>query len=405
MLTRRGWGVLAGAVGMLAAGRLLGLVELYMLAAGSVALCAASVAYVTLQSLDVRTERVLHPPRVHAGASSRVDLGIHNIGNRRTPVLEVRDPFDHGWRWARFLVPPLAARTGSRAAYRLPTEERGIFDIGPLEVSLADPFGLARRVSTSVGVTQLTVYPRIDVVSPLPVAQGHDPQSAARHPRALLGHGEDFYALRPYEVGDDLRRVHWASTARVDDLMIRQDEMPWQSRVTILLDVRHRVHTPESLELAVSAAASLHAAGLRARSLMRVVSTDGTDSGTAFGHAHSEAILEHLATVGATRQDRMAGVTGTLRRAGNGGVLAVVTTDRVLPADLEAVGRLRGRYSKVVLVLFERSAYDEGSGAARPSLLDEGSLPALSAVVRVTAGMPFAAAWERVTAAMQGARA
>ncbi|MDP9441497.1 MAG: DUF58 domain-containing protein, partial [Actinomycetota bacterium] len=316
MLTKRGWGLLVGTVALLVGGRVLGLVELYILAAGSAALCAAAVGYVSLQSLDVRTERVLHPPRVHAGGSSRVDLGIHNTGGRRTPVLEVRDPFDNGWRWARFLVPPLAPRTGSRAAYRLPTEERGIFDIGPLEVSLRDPFALARRVSTSVGVTQLTVYPRIDVVSPLPAAQGHDPHSAAQHPRALLGQGEDFYALRPYEVGDDLRRVHWASTARVDDLMIRQDEMPWQTRVTILVDVRHRVHTPESLELAVSAAASIHAANLRARSLIRLVSTDGTDSGTAFGHAHSEAILEHLATVGTTRDDRLAGVVETLRRAG-----------------------------------------------------------------------------------------
>ncbi|MBW3614428.1 MAG: DUF58 domain-containing protein [Actinobacteria bacterium] len=404
MLTRRGWSLLGATLALLVAGRVLGLVELYILAAGTTALWLAALGYVALHSLDVRTERVLHPPRVHAGGSSRVDLGIRNVGSRRTPVLEVRDPFDQGWRWARFLVPPLAPGASSRAAYRLPTEERGIFDIGPLEVSLSDPFALARRVSTSVGVTQLTVYPRIDVVSPLPAAHGEDPHSGARHPRALLGQGEDFYALRPYEVGDDLRRVHWASTARVvDDLMIRQDEMPWQSRVTILVDVRHRVHTPESLELVVSAAASIHAASLRERSLIRLVSTDGTDSGTAVGHAHSEAILEHLATVAASRHDRLAGVADTLRRAGNGGVLAIVTTDRVTPADLEALGRLRARYSRVVLVLFERSAYEGGSGG-RPSLLPPGALPAMSAVVRVTAGVAFAAAWEQAASSVGAAR-
>ncbi|HET9442200.1 MAG TPA: DUF58 domain-containing protein, partial [Acidimicrobiales bacterium] len=285
MLTRRGWGLLGAALAFVVTGRLLGLVELYMLAAAVAVLCVAAVAYVRFQRLSVRTDRTLHPPRVHAGGSSRVELDIVNQGGHRTPVLSVRDSFDQGWRWARFLVPPLAPGGRSRAAYRLPTDDRGIFDIGPLEVSLVDPFGLANRFTTSAGVTQLTVYPRIDVIPPLPTAEGHDPHSGARHPQALLGTGDDFYALRPYQVGDDLRRVHWPSTAKVDDLMIRQDEMPWQTRSTILLDVRASVHTPESLELAVSAAASIHAACARLHALVRLVTTEGTDSGFGSGHA------------------------------------------------------------------------------------------------------------------------
>src|SRR5438270_830794 len=73
----------------------------------------------------------------------------------------------------------------------------------------------------------------------------------------IVGSGDEFYALRAYEVGDDLRRVHWPSTARRDDLMIRQHEMPWQGRATVLLDVRQGAHTEQSLEQAVSATASL----------------------------------------------------------------------------------------------------------------------------------------------------
>jgi uncharacterized protein (DUF58 family) len=303
----------------------------------------------------------------------------------------VRDPFDRGWRWARFLVPPLDVKTASRAAYRLPTEERGIFDIGPLEVSLSDPFGLATSTFTSVGITQLTVYPRIDVIAPLPTAQGHDPHSSARHPRALLGHGEDFYALRPYEVGDDLRRVHWASTARLDDLMIRQDEMPWQTRSTILLDTRAKVHTSASLEIAVSAAASIHAASHRVSSLVRLLSTDGTDSGYGTGHTHAEAVLEHLATLDATRDDRFVGVAANLRRAGNGGSLAIITTDRASTADLEAMARLRTRYGTIVLVLIDRSAHEPGGPT---SLQSPPPLPTVSALVRVTGTTAFADAWD-----------
>lgn len=388
MLTKRGWTLAASTIAFFAAGFAFDIVELMVLGIVALVLCAGSAAFVSLTPVEVRTERTLHPPRVHAGSSSRVDLEVRNTGRRRTPVLHVRDPFDRGWRWARFLVPPLAGGSGTRAAYRLPTEERGIFDIGPLEVSLTDPFGLATSRFTSVGVTQLTVYPRIDDVPPMPTAQGHDPHSGAQHPRALLGSGEDFYALRPYEIGDDLRRVHWASTARLDDLMIRQDEMPWQTRSTILLDTRSMVHNVASLEIAVSAAASIHHASHRTASLVRLLSSDGTDSGYGSGHSHAEAILEHLATIGATRENRFAGVAASLRRAGNGGSLAIVTTDRAVAADLEAMARLRTRYGTIVLVIIDGSAYDPTSPRQH-----QPPLPAVSALVRITGDVPFATAW------------
>src|SRR5439155_1191309 len=137
----------------------------------------------------------------------------------------------------------------ARAAYRLPTERRGVFALGPLEISRSDAFGLAATSTVAAPATQLTVYPHIDVIAPLPHTIGHDPYAGTDHPNALGNLGEDFYALRPYELGDDLRRVHWKSTARADELMIRQDEMPWQGRVTVLLDHRRRAHSAETLEL------------------------------------------------------------------------------------------------------------------------------------------------------------
>src|SRR5207249_11446891 len=105
----------------------------------------------------------------------------------------------------------------------------------------------------------------------LPQSRGHDPLAGADHPTAVASSGEDFYALRAYEVGDDLRRVHWPSTARLDELMIRQNEMPWQARVTVLLDGRRRAHSGESLGLAASAAASTVAACCQLGSLVGLV--------------------------------------------------------------------------------------------------------------------------------------
>src|SRR3954451_11409333 len=179
MLTRRGWALGASSLAFFLAGWLFALEELPILGVCVLVLCLGALAFVSFRPVEVRTRRDLHPPRVHAGSSSRVDLEVRNVSSRQTPRLSLRDPFDRGWRWARFLVPPLAAKSATRAAYRLPTEERGVFDIGPLEVTLSDPFGLATSKFTSVGVTQLTVYPRVDVVAPMPTAQGHDPHASA----------------------------------------------------------------------------------------------------------------------------------------------------------------------------------------------------------------------------------
>ncbi|MFP5376299.1 MAG: DUF58 domain-containing protein, partial [Acidimicrobiia bacterium] len=168
MLTRRGTMLLLGAGLLAAGGRLLGIMELYMLAAAALALVGGAVAFVHLARFDLEATRELRPARVHAGGASRVELTVRNHGPRRSPVLAARDPFDGGRRSARFLVAPLAAGESARAAYRLPTERRGIFDLGPLQLDLEDPFGLAAPTRPAAPATRLTVYPRVDAVPPLP---------------------------------------------------------------------------------------------------------------------------------------------------------------------------------------------------------------------------------------------
>jgi uncharacterized protein (DUF58 family) len=391
VLTRRGWLLLAGA-GLLAGfARLLGIQELYVIAAAAAALVIAAFVWVRLNVIRLAATREVHPPRVHAGSDSRVDLAVRNLGGRRTPVLSVRDPFDEGRRLARFLLAPLRPGEMARAAYRLPTDRRGIYRIGALEIALADPFGLVASQADAAPATQLTVYPHVDIITPLPQTVGNDPYAGADHPNALGQAGEDFYALRPYEVGDDLRRVHWASTARRDELMIRQDELPWQGRVTVLLDVRRRVHSDETLERTVSAAASIISACWRRRSLVRLVTSDGHDSGFASAMSQLEAIMEQLAIIDFDRGDRMARVVAGLRMAGNGGALVAVTAAAV-GADLDAVIRLRGRFGSVTLVRFEAGTSGK---EPRPG-------PAL---VTVGPAVSFADAWNQAMATRAPARA
>src|SRR4051812_19135442 len=394
MLTLRGWALLIGGAVLCLGGRLLGAVDLFVLGAGALALVGLAVLLSRLPPPRLHVARELHPPRGYAGTESRVELVVENVGSRRTPVFGLRDPFDGGRRQARFLVSPLATDEVARAAYRLPTERRGVYTIGPLEASVTDPFGLAARTVHVAPVSELTVYPKIDPIAALPHMRGDDPLAGADHPTGVALSGEDFYALRAYEVGDDLRRVHWPSTARLDELMIRQNEMPWQARVTVLLDVRRRAHSGESLEVAVSAAASVVAACWQRGSLVRLVTTDAVDSGYGARHAHVEAIMENLASVGLSRDDHLTGVLGSLSRPGNAGGLVAMFTADATTADLEQTARLRWRFASVTTVLFDRTAYDPAAAShvGRPPVPPSGS------VVRVDGQHAFPVVWNQLFA-------
>jgi uncharacterized protein (DUF58 family) len=195
--------------------------------------------------------------------------------------------------------------------------------------------------------------------------------------------GEDFYALRAYQQGDDLRRVHWPSTARRDEIMIRQNEVPWQGRATIVLDLRARLHTDASLEAAVSAAASVITACWQHGSVVRLVTTDGVDSGFGSGANHLEVLLARLAVLGPAGDGGPGLDTLGPNRTVDGGV-AVVTTSAIDPADLDRLTRLGRTPSAVTLVAF----------AGRRARSETARWPAVGHVVVVPADRAFAAAWD-----------
>ena len=391
MLTRQGWLVGAGAIALLVAGRFLGLVELFALGAVALVLLAGAVAVVAASRLELEVGRVVHPARVHVGTPSRVDLTIRNRRAAATPVLRLRDPVT-GTRGADLLVPPLGRGERTVAAYRLPTERRGLVEIGPLEVVVGDPFGLSTISTRGAPRVGLTVYPHVDRIEPLPYTTGHDPLAGARQPNSLGRSGEDFYALRPYTVGDDLRRIHWPSSARHDELLVRQNELPWQGRTTVLLDVRKAAHRGDSLEVAVSAAASIVMATARRHDLVRLVTTAGTDSDFAPGSDHIEAIMEHLAILRAAPQGSMRRAIEQIGHRSTGGALVVITAEAPTD-DLRATLPLRGRYGSLTLVVVDQSAWDPGARVG-PSP----EVPAL----HITRHAPFAATWNDHVARRRG---
>lgn len=385
MLTHRGWALLAAAATLVAAGSTVGIEELFPLAATACLMLVGSVLWTRSRRWDLEAWRRIYPQRVPMGGHARVNMAIRNRHARRSPVFVVHDRSSGGNGLARFALAPLQPGDEVHSSYYIPGRQRGVFSVGPLEVELSDPLGVARRTRRIGSPSRLVVYPRVESLTTFTLAAGADRQSVAG--AAVVGtRGEEFYAVREYVTGDDIRSVHWPSTARHDDLMIRQQETVREGRMTLAVDVREAAHDRLSLEASLSAVASLADAALRSGNHIRMVTTGGDDSGWGSGGAHRAKVLDLLATL--RTHPPSAGQRPDL---GTGSVVAVTTDslDREGLADLglASVGLPGSRGAvrrRLTVVVIERA---EAPGATQRTFLPGAK------VVTVGPGQTLAAAW------------
>jgi uncharacterized protein (DUF58 family) len=382
ILTRRGWSLAGAALGLAVAGRLLGTIELWVLTTGIVLLLITSMVWARSRRYELVARRAVRPARLYVGGDGRVDLTIENHSDRATPLLTVTDVFDDGRRAARFVLPALPAGESAKAAYRLPTNRRGRFRIGPLAVSASDPFGLARRTWTLSAISEVLVCPRVhDVLAPRQSGGRLVASVETVHARAQAADGEDFLTLREYEVGDDLRRVHWRSTARVGELMIRQDEAQWRARSIVVLDTRPGAHDARSFETAVEATASIVDRLTRMRRRVEVLASNGQSLGAPTARAGG-AVMDRLATIEPGGEDRLAGLLTSLR-AHRSAALVVAVVGSLGAVELDALGALTAHGTAVMVAT-------RGGTEPPPALVTWSGLVAVDA-----SRTPFPTAWNQ----------
>jgi uncharacterized protein (DUF58 family) len=309
MLTRRGWSLVGAAIGLFIGGRLLGLVELAVLAVATVLALVGADLWVRLHPPSLGARRSLRE-RLQVGHEGRVDLTVWPT-TRATPTMAISDAFDGGRRAARFLLAPLHEGEEARAAYRFPTDRRGRFEIGPLRATVSDPFGLVERARRVMATEDVVVYPRVHDIVPPPEVGGLDLDRDHPQVRARVEPSGEFLTLREYAPGDDLRHVHWRSTARHDHVMVRQNEARRRAPVLVLLDVRPNAYDHESFERAVEACASIVTALDRAARPCEVVLSTGRTIGTP-GRRHLATVMDELAVVQPHGPERL--VIATTRR-------------------------------------------------------------------------------------------
>jgi uncharacterized protein (DUF58 family) len=331
MLTRRGWSFVGAAIGLYVGGRLLGLVQLAVLSAATVLLLVGAYLWVRFRTPALVARRHLRE-LLQVGVEGRVDLAVS--ATRRTPTIAVADAFDHGRRAARFLLAPLGPGETGRAAYRFPTDRRGRFDIGPLRATVSDAFGLVSSSHRVLGTEQVIVYPQVHDIRVPPDVGGLDLDRDHPAVRPRVESSGDFMTLRDYAPGDDLRLVHWRSTARRGHLMMRQNETRRRAPVLVMLDVRPATHDRDSFERAVEAVASIATALDRAGRPFEVAWSTGPTIG-APGRRHLAHIMDELAMVEPHGPDRLV-IASTRLRAST----LIAVTGRLLTNDAASLGAL-----------------------------------------------------------------
>lgn len=329
------------------AGRLLGLPELFLAGGTLLALIVVAVAIAIVRPLRFAVARNVTPPRLHVGGVGRVELVVRN-GSTRSPVMQMTDHVE-GTSGAQLFISPLAADEVTHAAYRLPTERRGIVNLGPAKFEATDPFGLARRRFEAPSPGQLVVYPEVVALPPSPPAPATQRRSLSDAPELRGGRSEEFHALRQYVPGDDIRRINWSASARHDELIVREDESPTQNHLTVIVD-NAAFSTVPAIDKVASVAASVVSSKQNSADPFRLITLDGQDTGFMHGRSGVERALSALAVVTSVDpQDRASALARDLH-----GTAVVVTTAQANITRPELAG-----FNRVLFILLMPSVWEE----------------------------------------------
>lgn len=380
MPTTRGWAAVGAATALVVLWVVFGEDLLLALAVFLVAATAGGTMYVRLSGPKLSVRRTIVPPQLHDGERALVDLSIRS----RQKVYRVRvEDRVHGLGSAAFVADRVAADDTMIGRYEVLCRPRGVYAVGPSSVSVSDPLGLAEATSTAGSADRLVVYPKVEDLHGVPTGRGQDQTMSTS--RADFWHtgSEDFFTLREYQHGDDLRKVHWPSTARHDELIIKQLEMPRQSRAFLVLDPRSEPHSsPESFEQAVRGAASV------LRHLFNAGYTPtiwaGHGRGTMVDNSNTYRVaMEELATITPEHGVDLRHLVATLQRSGMAGGVLVMITGQPDDADLAAFVLLSQNFYRTVVLSVGEGENEEILGFARTGAL----------VVRTTPGGSWAEPW------------
>jgi uncharacterized protein (DUF58 family) len=386
-LTVRGRAFVAAGLAAMACGVLIPETDLLRVGALLMALPLLSSFGASRARYRLSCVRRLVPARLPAGQSAELTIRLANISRLRTGLLLAEDavPYELGRR-PRFVFHGIGGGGSKEFRYQLGSDTRGRYTIGPLQVRVADSFGLVSITRAFTSTSTLTVTPRIIPLARPPLG-GNWLGDSEHGKRSIAASGEDDVAPRAYRTGDGLHRVHWRSTARHGELMVRREEQYWRNTASLFLDTRRAAFGGTLFELAVIAAASIgvHLAveGFEARFV--------TDSGEVPRQGtFQDTLLDTLAVVRPSRSTGLDAGIEALTAAG-GQIVAVLGLLTDSQASQLAAARRGNAPGLALLLVPDGSDWDGRTAACAQILIGAGWR-----VATVPDAARLAAAWQKL---------
>ena len=344
VVTPIGWVIVVTALVGLVLGVVFGWAELVFLGAtAGAAFLVALFALIGRTSYDVGIG--LEPRRVTAGGRAMGTMSVRNTGAR--PVLPTRIELPVGAGRAEFIVPRLAPGSDDEYLFAVPTHRRAVIVTGPATSVRGDQLGMVRHATAWTERIELYVHPRTVRIGSSSDGLVHDLEG--RTTATLTDNDLAFHALRAYEPGDDIRNVHWRTSARTGRLMVRQYQETRRAQALLLMATeRSHFASEEEFELAVSAFASVGVAIVREETPMQAWWQGGR-----LRDRTAVTLLDDACRVERT-DARHAGLREFARTVGTFGpapsLVVLFVGSAATSAEIGALGALYGAETKVIAV-------------------------------------------------------
>jgi len=362
-LTVRGRSFVAAGAAAIACGLLIPEPDLVRIGALLLALPLLSAVGAGRARYRLSCVRTVSPARLPVGQSASLTIRLTNVSRLRTGLLLAEDtvpyalgsPFAFGSQ-ARFIFEGIGAGGSREYTYQLGSDTRGRYTIGPLRVRVADSFGLVSITRAFTSASVLTITPRIIPLARPPLG-GYWLGDSEHGRRSIAASGQDDVAPRAYRTGDSLQRVHWRSTARYGELMVRREEQYWRNTASLFLDTRRVSYSSSMFELAVTAAASIgvHLAGEGFEA--RFVTSEGEVPRQG---SFRDTLLDTLAVL---RPSRAASLEVGVQALGTGGGQLIAVLGDMPPAQARELAAARRGTALGVALLFA----EDGASNVRAS--------------------------------------
>jgi uncharacterized protein (DUF58 family) len=366
-VTRRGRSVLALGLVVYLAAWAFGSRPLYPVAAGLLLVSALAWAWVRAADRPMGVER-RSPARDHVeGDDVEQRVVVHPSGRLPPPTATLAESVGRLGEQRHVL-----RRQGRRLLvdYRLERLPRGRYAFMNSRIEVADPFGLQRRDVVLPPPGALLVYPRI---VPLDRLFSETGAHALEGRRLLLRRptGFDLHSVRDYEHGESLRKVHWRTTARRGQLMVKELEDAPRDEIAVLLDGHHAAVAGASFDVQVRAAASILEAYVRRnrRAVLVVNAAERVSQQVHSPVADRRRALELLAAVESTARTPLTALLSEEASPAARALELVVVTARIdVPLTERLVQRALSR-RRVSLVYVDAPTFAGAPPTAEPSLL------------------------------------